>query len=726
MGNSRYDNLPDLPKVEQDIKNFMSLLLGRCGVDTVYVAYDSVASPELIRRYMLEFFPKSLGRADRLIFYYSGHADDFRGTTGYMQFKKARSGEFWKEVLPITDTYEWSKVIDAKHILFLYDACSSGLAFESKGAGDSYEKLLASLSGEGSRIVITAGTGGQKTADGWFTAALIRGLTSNHSDHFITAHEVYSVIQKTVAESAASHQMSITPKLWELDNYSGTFIFINPNHIELPLHGEYMTYISQKGSGPDFFSTFELADIVMLLSKEAGKLIIAVDSFQSSTGIPRWLTESLQYRLEGMLYKQNAFIPVRLDRLIQSLSSTPNIPYDKQQIVDRVMRAADKLNTNILIISGNVDEYKTTSVTNTNPMGGTTTKWRTRLSLSINTIYNDTSNTLKRVLKKELSASNKAEAINSTLEDMVSDIENLLMDYHPAGKTTVQNKTLSAVWLDAGFREGMRRGDYYYILRPKTLEPLSLVVIDLVQRGNSRARTLYGHRQIQGGYSASRIAAPELKKWQISLQVLNLPSVIDANPDHSPKVTYSDPYQINISAGIIALDYPAMPYFSLSYGKIYMDSNPKNLLSGMVIEGGFGIRQQLVPGFINAEGNVNIGFISLNQKLTDYSRALIIDREIIPDSDVVGSTCFSFCASADTRFILDKGNLVEFYIGLGIINSGSANTWSVTIKSDDNQGESGFGGRSSPSEEVDSSLLPLKSVRFDGLIAIGGITIRIP
>jgi uncharacterized caspase-like protein len=245
-GVSKYEHLsPQLPSVQNDLMAMREFLLNRAGFDEVYVAKDAVVSRDLIERYIKGKFGKELTENDRLLFYYSGHGGDNQGRTGYMQFGKAQKDEFWgPQVLAINVVEDWSREIRVKHILFLLDCCASGLAFTAKsGSGDSDKLLLQTLSGNGSRTVLTAGTADEKTyalsgrdniGNGVFTKALLNAYDwctlSSQSAGLITISDLYAGIEKEMAKFRAQQQKTTTPRLWTLQegDFRGTFVFLNP------------------------------------------------------------------------------------------------------------------------------------------------------------------------------------------------------------------------------------------------------------------------------------------------------------------------------------------------------------------------------------------------------------------------------------------------------------------------------------------------------------------
>jgi hypothetical protein len=242
-GVGTYQNLrPQLPSVRNDIVQMRDLLLGRAGFDEVYVAEDDVVTRDLVEHYVKGIIPAEMSKNDRLLFYYSGHGGDDKGDTGYMLFGKAQKGEFWgPQVLDVMALSIWSSELKVQHVLFIVDSCSSGLAFTAKSAPDNTDNLLLqTLSGNGSRTVLTAGTADQATyaledrqklGNGVFTRALLGAFDSRRlsSAPLITVSDLFSDIEKQMAEFRASQGKATTPGMWRLreSDFRGTFVFLN-------------------------------------------------------------------------------------------------------------------------------------------------------------------------------------------------------------------------------------------------------------------------------------------------------------------------------------------------------------------------------------------------------------------------------------------------------------------------------------------------------------------
>jgi Caspase domain len=242
VGVSKYQNLsPQLPSVHNDIVEMRNLLINKAGFDEVYVAEDDAVNRDLIEQYVKGILAARMTKNDRLLFYYSGHGGDNQGSTDYMLFGKAKKGQFWgQQVLPVDALRDWSRELQIQHILFILDSCASGLEFTSKGTPAATDKLLRTLSGNGSRTVLTAGTADESAyafedrnllGNGVFTKALIYAFDSRFlSDTpLITVADLFADIEKQMAEFRANSGKPTTPKIWPLQeaDYRGTFVFLN-------------------------------------------------------------------------------------------------------------------------------------------------------------------------------------------------------------------------------------------------------------------------------------------------------------------------------------------------------------------------------------------------------------------------------------------------------------------------------------------------------------------
>ena len=243
-GVSDYKHLtPDLPSVENDLQDMREFLLQTGGFDEVFVIKNGNLNRDIVERYIKDELPKRVGKDGRLLFYFSGHGADKTGSnTGYMQFSKAEADKFFgNEVLAVNSVETWSNEVEVKHLLVLLDCCSSGLAFTGKGDQACDRAIINTLSGNGSRTVLTAGTADQKTyalqarkgkRNGVFTRAFLDAFEEESAGKcgLFTIHEIFSQLYRDVSYFSKKSRKEVTPRMWPLDEkeFKGTFVFINP------------------------------------------------------------------------------------------------------------------------------------------------------------------------------------------------------------------------------------------------------------------------------------------------------------------------------------------------------------------------------------------------------------------------------------------------------------------------------------------------------------------
>jgi hypothetical protein len=264
IGVDKYKHIsPQLPSVNNDLNMMKDFLLTKGGFDEVYIARGGIVNRDVIEKYMKGIFPQKFKKEDRILFYYSGHGADGHGGTGYMQFGNAMPGEFYgPQVMQINTIHDWCKELPFNHMIFVVDCCASGLAFSSKsGTFGQNNQLIRTLSGNGSRVVLTAGTAEQETyaiemrnriGISVFTKAFLDTFQEDNElmkgNGFITITDIFAHIEKDVGRFASQNNKELTPRMWPLQekDYRGTFIFINPNNKKLKIPKEYAETLNVK------------------------------------------------------------------------------------------------------------------------------------------------------------------------------------------------------------------------------------------------------------------------------------------------------------------------------------------------------------------------------------------------------------------------------------------------------------------------------------------------
>ncbi|MFN7921814.1 MAG: SUMF1/EgtB/PvdO family nonheme iron enzyme [Bryobacteraceae bacterium] len=323
-GVSTYENnsLPRLKWVPSDIASLRDFLLTDGGFDTVLELREENVTRSTIEDYMATKFTSAsslLGPEDRLLFYYSGHGADQLGKIGYLQFRKAAPGSFSGDhVLPVRDFQRWAAVNVAKHLLVVLDACASGLAVVGKSPPNA-EALLASLSGEGSGFLVTAGSGAQSVyqyqineRQGYsvLTRALLDALRARaafaENPGFLTIHQVFGQAELDVKRFEAQQGKKMDPQLWELERGDGlrrgTFVFLNGNGGKPSLPDRYSGTITVAKTG----ARAATSDNVLLaayqlveFSRHVPTLQAFVDQYRDTAGAGPFV-ESIKFRIQDM------------------------------------------------------------------------------------------------------------------------------------------------------------------------------------------------------------------------------------------------------------------------------------------------------------------------------------------------------------------------------------------------------------------------------------------
>ena len=185
----------------------------------------------------------SAGEDDRILVFYSGHGETLKGADGsekgYIIPYEGRQDNPFGTGFAMDEILTTSQMSKSKHMLFLMDACYSGLMTEkSKGLSQPQEQgYLSKVANEKARQIITAGGRDEQVIerDEWqhsaFTKNLLAGLddwdADIDNDGYVTADELGTYLRKSVTEDSDFQQ---TPQKGRFRNSgSGEFVFFS-NH----------------------------------------------------------------------------------------------------------------------------------------------------------------------------------------------------------------------------------------------------------------------------------------------------------------------------------------------------------------------------------------------------------------------------------------------------------------------------------------------------------------
>ena len=157
VGIDDYMHWPNLRYAVADAKAIKTMLVDtfKFNSDNVLELYDSDATLLGIRQALSRII-RLAGRSDRVVVFFAGHGHtvktDEGGEMGYLIASEGITDDLslYFSALPMSDIKNLNLSIRAKHVLFILDACFSGLVGMTsvrgnrKEASDNLEKVLSS------------------------------------------------------------------------------------------------------------------------------------------------------------------------------------------------------------------------------------------------------------------------------------------------------------------------------------------------------------------------------------------------------------------------------------------------------------------------------------------------------------------------------------------------------------------------------------------------------
>ena len=216
IGVENYLLAPKIPGVIEEAKT-VAQAFRQLGFDEVVELYDKDASARRLQQTLSDFLPRKVGRYDRLVIYFAGHAgvtQDLDGKElGYLVPWDAQRENVTKSVT-FEQLKEFSRRSASKHTLFLLNAAVRGwevstvqpLSLEGRLAPEDETERRAVQ-------VLTAGDKGeslsQENGRSLFVLALLNGLSGvadRNKNGWLMASEVGAYIQQQVLEQSKGTQ----------------------------------------------------------------------------------------------------------------------------------------------------------------------------------------------------------------------------------------------------------------------------------------------------------------------------------------------------------------------------------------------------------------------------------------------------------------------------------------------------------------------------------------
>ncbi|MHA4868457.1 polysaccharide deacetylase family protein [Duganella sp. PWIR1] len=244
IGINDYQKWPKLQYAVQDAKAIRETLVSRFGFASERVF--TLTNGEATRNNILAVFHDKLAEAklkkdDRIFVFFAGHGATRQLSSGrnlgYIIPADSDPQQVSVDAIPMTDLQNIAESLNAKHVLFVMDACYSGLGLTRGGGSNAFLRDNARRIG---RQMLTAGGADQMVADGgpgghsvftWTLLQALNGKADLNGDGLITGTELAAYVAPAVA--SVSQQ---TPAFGSLPgSEGGEFVF------QLPVEAEFLS-----------------------------------------------------------------------------------------------------------------------------------------------------------------------------------------------------------------------------------------------------------------------------------------------------------------------------------------------------------------------------------------------------------------------------------------------------------------------------------------------------
>jgi len=240
IGQSDYAHWGDLSSIPSELDEVESVLKDQ---SFVVERHKNLNSKDLKRAFERFINNYGLDKNNRLLFFYSGHGESRKvdgNTKGYIvpvdAPTLADNKGFIRKAVEMEQIVTWSKKIEAKHALFLFDSCFSGTIF--RGEDTPIPKKISKAMAQPIRYFITAGSANEKVpASSTFTPAFVDALryakADKYKDGYVTGEELGLYLKNTVQDFTTQ-----TPQYGRIGHYKsnrGDFVFKVKNKSKPPV-----------------------------------------------------------------------------------------------------------------------------------------------------------------------------------------------------------------------------------------------------------------------------------------------------------------------------------------------------------------------------------------------------------------------------------------------------------------------------------------------------------
>ena len=251
VGINAYDKWPSLEYAVNDARS-IEKRLKEMGFDTITLL-DNYATRENILKVLGDELPKKVEKNDRVIIFFAGHGQTEEladgSQMGYIVPVDSDTRNIFSTAISMDQVRQFSRRLPAKHVLYLIDACYSGLGLtRSGGIPPSDRDYLDKITTRKAHQMLTAGGKGEQAHEeeghGVFTKYILEGLAGSadrDEKGYVTFSDLASYVKPKVTRMTRNSQV---PQYGSIDG-EGEFVFVltkaAPTAADIPASGQEAT-----------------------------------------------------------------------------------------------------------------------------------------------------------------------------------------------------------------------------------------------------------------------------------------------------------------------------------------------------------------------------------------------------------------------------------------------------------------------------------------------------
>ena len=268
IGIDKYQNVRSLDYAVKDAEDIQSMLMDKFNFpqdNIVLLKNEKATKASIIQEF--SNITKKAASNDRVLIFFAGHGETMDlpdgGEMGFLVPVDGDKEDLYVSAIKMEELKTISLLSEAKHILYLVDACYGGLT--AIGARtikiQPTPNYIQKITQYKSRQIITAGGRDEKVIEKaeWghsaFTKNLLSGLkdwmADADNDGIITVQELGTYLKRKVTIDSDNLQ---TPKTRNLTTDEGEFVFVNNDGIEIT---DNQTHLKKNIEKDKFVKSYE-------------------------------------------------------------------------------------------------------------------------------------------------------------------------------------------------------------------------------------------------------------------------------------------------------------------------------------------------------------------------------------------------------------------------------------------------------------------------------------